>query len=292
MSIKQRLHLHSNLFLTAAILLFIVTSTYGQEKKTDVLDKVKGKVQKISIQTDKGIVTYEGGEAQALFDRLKTSPEVTRVKIFRSGKDENGEPEIIMLNPAKIGKNFKFFSEDMKEGEKLKIKVENKDGQKVVTVTTTDKDGKEKTETYKGKEADEYLEKHEPKNLKKFEWMDKNNKGNVFYIRKSDKDSTDEDVDYMIWNADDSTNGFWYKFDDLGKGMKKKIKVTEENGVKKVTVTTTDKDGKEKTETFTGKEAEEYLKKHDVETKVKVEEDKNGKVKEIIIRKEKKEDNK
>ena len=96
----------------------------------------------------------------------------------------------------------------------------------------------------------------------------------------------------MIWNTDDSTKGFSYKYDDLGKGMKKKIKVTNENGVKKVTVTTTDKDGIEKTETYTGKEAEEYLKKHDIETKVKVEGDKNGEVKEIIIKKEKKEDKK
>ena len=292
MLIKHKYHSLEKLFLTAVIFVFAVVAAYGQEKKSDVLDKVKGKVQKITIQTDKGIVTYEGGEAQALFDRLKTSPEVSRVKIFRSGKDENEEPEIIMLNPAKIGKNFKFFSEDMKDGEKVKIKVENKDDQKVVTVTTTDKDGKEKTETYKGKEAEEYLEKHEPKNLKKFEWMDKNKKGNVFYIQKSDKDSADEDIDYMIWNTDDSTKGFSYKYDDLGKGMKKKIKVTNENGVKKVTVTTTDKDGIEKTETYTGKEAEEYLKKHDIETKVKVEGDKNGEVKEIIIKKEKKEDKK
>ena len=292
MLVKRRHQLVRKLFLIAAIFVFTMAATYGQEKKNDVLDKVKGKVQKITIQTDRGIVTYEGGEAQALFDKLKTSSEITRVKIFKSGEDENGEPEIIMLNPAKIDKNFKFFSEDMNEGKKEKIKVENKDGQKVVTVTTIDEEGKENTKTYKGKEAEEYLKKHEPKNFKRFEWMDKNKKGNVLYIRKSDKDSTDDNVDYMIWNANDSTNGFWYKFDDLGKGMKKKIKVTNENGIKKVTVTTTDKDGKEKIETFTGKEAEEYLKKHDIETKVKVEGDKNGEVKEIIIKKEKKEDNK
>lgn len=285
---KQRYHALGILFLTAAIF----ASAYGQEKKNDVLDKVKGNVQKITIQTDKGIVTYEGGEAQALFDRLKSSPEVTRVKIFNSAEDENGEPEIFMFNPDKMDSNFKFLSKDTKNGDKIKIKVENKDGEKVLTVTTIDKDGKEKTETFKGSEADQYLKKHEPKKFRRFEWMDKGKKGNVFYIRKSDKDSTGEDVDYMIWNADDSTNGSWYKFDDLGRGMKKKIKVTDENGVKTVTVTTTDKDGKEKTESFTGEEAEKYLKEHDIETKVKVEGDKNGEVKEIIIKKEKKEDNK
>jgi hypothetical protein len=292
MLIKRRYHTLGKLFLTAAIFTFAVAATYGQEKKNDMLDKVKGNVQKITIQTDKGIVTYEGGEAQALFDRLKSSPEVIRVKIFKSGEDENGEPEIFMFKPDKMDSNFKFLSKDIKNGEKIKINVENKDGEKIVTVTTIDKDGKEKTETYKGREADEYLEKHEPKDFRKFEWMDKGKKGNVFYIRKSDKDSADEDVDYMIWNADDSTNGLWYKFDDLGKGMKKKIKVTDHNGIKTVTVTTTDKDGKEKTETFTGKEAEKYIMEHDIESKVKVEGDKNGEVKEIIIKKEKKEDKK
>jgi hypothetical protein len=290
MLIKRRYQAPGKLILLAAVFIFTVIAAYGQERKNDVLDKVKGKVQKITIQTDKGIVTYEGGEAQALFDRLKTSPEITKVKIFKSGEGENGEPEIFMFSPDKMDTNFRFFSRNMKKGEKVKIKVENNDGEKVVTVTTIDKDGKEKTETYKGREADEYLEKHEPKNLKRFEWMDKSKKGNVFYIRKSDKDSADEDVDYVIWNADDSTNGLVYKFDDLGKGMRKKIKVTDENGVKTVTVTTTDKDGKEKTETFTGKEADKYLKEYDIETKVKG--DKKGEVKEIIIKKEKKEDNK
>jgi hypothetical protein len=289
---KQRYLALGKLFLTVAIFAFALAAAYGQEKKNDVLDKVKGNVQKITIQTDKGIVTYEGGEAQALFDRLKSSPEVTGVRIFNSGDDENEEPEIFMFNPVKMDSNFKFLSKEMKNGEKIKIKVENNKGEKVVTVTTIDKDGKEKTETYKGSEADEYLKKHEPKKFGRFEWMDKGKKGNVFYIRKSDKDSADEDVYYIMRPANDSTNGFWYKTDDQGKGMKKKIKVTDQNGIKTVTVTTTDKDGKEKTETFTGKDAEKYIKEHDIESKVKVEGDKNGEVKEIIIKKEKKEDKK
>ena len=279
------------LLLTAITLVFFIAIASGQDKKSNALDKVKGKVQKITIQTDEGTVTYTGGEAQDLFNRLKSSPEISRIKIFKS--DSDSEPEIFMFSPDKMDKHFKFFGENMKDGNKVKIKVENKDGEKIVTVTTIDKDGKEKIETYKGKEADDYLKKHEAKGIKKFGWFDKNGKGgNIFLLRKSDKDSTDEDIDYEIWDMDDSTNGLWYKFDDLGKWMKKKVKVTEENGIKKVTITTTEKDGKEKTETLTGKDAEEYLRKHDIKTKIKVVGDDGGVVKEIIIRKEKKGDKK
>jgi hypothetical protein len=273
-------------FLVAAAFLLIIAIANGQEKKSDVLDRVQGNVQKITIQTDKGIVTYEGGEAQALFDRLKSSPEISKVKIISSEGDEEGEPEILMLNPAKIGRNFKFFSNDMKEGKKVKIDVENKNGEKIVTVTTTDKDGKEKTETYKGKEAEEYLEKNEPKDLKKIEWMDKNGKsGNVFYIQESGKDSTNEDINYFIWNDKDSTHTFKYKINDLGKEMKEKIKVTDENGVKKVIITKTDKEGKETTKTLTGEEAEKFLKKHEVNSEDETYE--NVPVKVIIIKKDK-----
>ena len=277
--------------LTVITLIFFMAIASGQYKKSDALDRVKGKVQKITIQTDEGTVTYTGGEAQDLFNRLKSSQEISRVRIFKS--DSDSEPEVFMFGPDWMGKHFKFFSEDMKGGNKVKIKVENKDGQKVVTVTTTDKDGKEKTETYKGKDAEEYLKKHEPKNMKEFEWKDKNGKrGNVFFLRKSDKDSSDKDMDFEIWNEGDSTNGFWYDSGDSANGMRKKIKVTDEDGVKKVTITTTDEDGKEKTETLTGKEAEEYLKKHEVKPKIWFEGDDNGTVKEIIIKREKKEDKK
>ena len=291
MLIRRNIISFDKSLLTVVTLIFFMAIASGQDKKSNALDKVKGKVQKITIQTDEGTVTYTGGEAQDLFNRLKSSQEVSRVRIFKS--DSDSEPEVFMFSPDRMGKHFKFFSEDMKDGNKVKIKVENKDGQKVVTVTTTDKDGKEKTETYKGKEAEEYLEKHEPKNMKEFEWKDKNGKrGNVFFLRKSDKDSSDEDMDFEIWNEGDSTNGFWYDSGDSANGIRKKIKATDEDGVKKVTITTTDEDGKEKTETLTGKEAEEYLKKHEVRPKVMFEGDDNGTVKEIIIKRETKEDKK
>ncbi len=266
------------LFFAVAIFSIFASITFGQNKKDDALDKVKGNVQKITIQTDEGIVTYEGGEAQALFDRLKTSAKISRIRMF---------------SPDNMRNHFKFFSEDMKDGKREKIKVVNKDGEKVVTVTITDKDGKEKTETYKGKEADKYLEKHEPKNFKTFSWSDKNSgNGNVYFIRKNDKDSSDEDSDISVWSSNDSTKGMCFFMDNEVNGPKKIIKVSDENGSKIVTVTTTDKDGNEKTETYKGKGAEEYLKKNDIKLKTIDEGEDSDVVKEIIIKKEKKADKK
>ncbi len=78
--------------------------------------------------------------------------------------------------------------------------------------------------------------------------------------------------------------------DDVIK-MKKKVIVSEENGVKKVTVTST-KDGKDDVKTYEGKDADKFLetlKKEGCDTKIWDEKDGKGKkMKKIIIKKEKK----
>ena len=173
--------------LTAIALLFFIAIAMGQDKKSDALDKVKGKVQKITIQTDEGTVTYAGGEAQDLFDRLKSSRDFSRIRI--SEFDDDSEPEIMVFSPDKSGKNFRFFSDDMIVHNKTKIKVEYKNGERVVTVTTTDKDGNKKTETYKGKEAEEYLKKHDIKSKK---WFEKSDDGNSIEIITIDKDKKED----------------------------------------------------------------------------------------------------
>jgi len=63
----------------------------------------------------------------------------------------------------------------------------------------------------------------------------------------------------------DSTNVFiMHDGDDGAVKIKKKVIVSDENGVKKVTVTTT-KDGKEEVKVYDGKEADEVLKSMDKE---------------------------
>ena len=283
---KEKKEVLSNKSVFIALLIFFATvTTFGQDKKDNMLDKVKGNVEKITIQTDKGTVTFEGKDAKNLFGKMKSS-EMQRIKIFKSGDDSDND--VFFISPDKMDGDFSFFGSDLKDGKKIEINIEKKDGEKELTVTTTGKDGKSNTETYKGKDADEYLVKH---GHKKFDvkWLDKNDKkGNVFFFRKGANDSLDEDADMMKWNPDDSTKGFYIFNESNDMGSKKLIKVTDENGVKKVTVTTTDENGKEKTETYEGKDAEEYLEKNNVKVRVKVEGDKNGDVKEIIIRKKEK----
>jgi len=75
-------------------------------------------------------------------------------------------------------------------------------------------------------------------------------------------------------------------FDDVSDGIQKKVKVEVEDGNKTVTVTTKE-NGEEKTEVYTGKEADEYIEKMKAENKdfdISVEsKSDNKKVKKIII---------
>lgn len=120
--------------------------------------------------------------------------------------------------------------------------------------------------------------------------------GNDDVIKKKKVIIMDSDADdSMIWSSgDDSDNEFDVMIlnddDDFEwgsrEGMNKKIKITINDGKKKVEVTTNE-NGEEKTEVYEGDEAEEYLKKHESgEMKIKIEKPgKDKKVKKIIIEK-------
>jgi len=81
----------------------------------------------------------------------------------------------------------------------------------------------------------------------------------------------------------DSDNLHWVSETD-GKKIKKEINVEVNDGVKTVTVTTTE-DGEEKVEVYTGDEADEYLKKmkHGKKMKIHVSEDGDKKMKRKMI---------
>ena len=124
------------------------------------------------ITADGKDYTFEGKEAKELFDKIKkksshnfvwtTSDSADgkeKVYIIRTDGDDKdieieseGENKIII----KSDKDLDDF--DNIEGIKKKVKVEVENGNKKVTVTTTE-NGEEKTEVYEGKEADEYIEK-------------------------------------------------------------------------------------------------------------------------------------
>jgi len=107
-------------------------------------------------------------------------------------------------------------------------------------------------------------------------------------IKRSPNDSLSEDFDLMEFNDFDD--------DEMAFGsdstFEKKIIVKNENGGKKVTVTTIE-NGKEKTKVYEGDEADKFIKEHqgDKEFNIKIENgDKNKKIKKIIIEKEEEKD--
>lgn len=152
---------------------------------------------------------------------------------------------------------------------KSKVKSIKGDVQKIVIST---KDG---NTVFEGEEAAallEYLKKRNNKFFKikvdgDFDYADENT-----FVFESD---SDEDGDYhsgknIVWVTDSED-------DSLGEAIEKKIKVKIEDGEKIITVTTT-KDGKQSVKTYTGKEADDFLKsKNGKRVKVEIlERDKSG----------------
>lgn len=124
--------------------------------------------------------------------------------------------------------------DDKKKKRKIekKIEVEDKNGVKTVKVTTIE-NGEKTVESYEGAEADAYL-------------------------KKMEKAEAGEGKQIKIEIDMDSDNSFNFEHDFSGD--QKSVEVSVENGVKTVTVKTTDEDGNEKVEVYEGEEAEEYLK--------------------------------
>ncbi len=137
-----------------------------------------------------------------------------------------------------------------------KIKVEENDGVKKVTVTTTE-DGNENIEIYEGEEADEFLEQHSK------------GKNKIMFIEDDDITTITMDSDNLHWISEDKHNG-----------ITKKVNVEIKDDEKTVTVTTIE-DGEEKVEVYEGEEADKYLEKMDHGKKMKIHICEDGNKKEI-----------
>ena len=132
------------------------------------------------------------------------------------------------------------------------------------------KDGNENVEVYEGAEAEKFLEK-ESKGSKKL----------MFISEGNDMTTVAVDSDDLHWISEGAH-----------KEVMKKVNVEVEDGVTKLTITTTE-DGKEKVEVFEGEEAEAYIEKmdHGKKMKIHISEDGDKKVmKEKIIIIEEKDD--
>jgi hypothetical protein len=262
------------LFLFSILLL-------AQDKKSmkEKINNIEGDVSKIVITSDKGELTFEGDEAQKIFKRIK-SPKMEKhikwisddnheidgddVLIFKS---EDGKKHIIK-HKGKGDKMMMFMNDDFEGKKTIEVEIEDdsdeSEGEKTVTVTTVE-NGEKKVETYKGKKADEYLDKMEDVGEIIID-IDTDIKGDSKHVWVMNKPAKMKDID-------------------------KKIEVKLENDIKTVTVTTTE-EGEEKVKVYTGKEADEFLKKLEKEDKMKVEEKiiDGKKYKKIIIKEIEEED--
>lgn len=150
------------LFIFSASLAFSQTADKDNAKK---LKEIKGAAKKITITTSEGTTTFEGSDAEWLLERMQKDAHKKRIKVMLDDEDFEGIGKLhdfdIDLNLPDHDVILKRFRDDDSANGTKKIIVEVENGEKSVTVTETDKEGKVKTETYSGKKAEEYLKQHE-----------------------------------------------------------------------------------------------------------------------------------
>jgi len=153
-----------------AIIIFILSSSgFAQEDIKDKLSKIEGHVDKITISAGGEEFTFEGEDAEKLFNRMQSNTKSSNTFIVKINEGGEGTKKIIIKSYGGDEEVYEFktdggdhavwFSDDdcfHNLGKEIKIEIE--DGNKKVTVTTKE-NGEEKTEIYEGEEAEEYLDK-------------------------------------------------------------------------------------------------------------------------------------
>lgn len=147
-----------------ALLCLSVPVALNAQVKDSVNSKLKnleGDVNKITVQTDKGSVTFEGDEAEYLLKRMKKKEfSFNMPEDLLAGRDfKDLDISLHDFNMPHI-KMFRHRDDDSElsiDNFNKKITVEKKDGETKVTVKSY-KDDDELIETYEGKDAEKYLE--------------------------------------------------------------------------------------------------------------------------------------
>jgi hypothetical protein len=189
-----------------------------------------------------------------------------------------------------LGFTTLLFIANLNAQENLKDKIKKIEGS--VDKITITADGKEYT--FEGDEAEQLFKSMRDKSSNSFVWNSSDDKSGKKKIIILDADGENDEIE--IESEDDNvvivkTDG---DFDDAKDEIQKKVKVEVEDGNKTVTVTTKE-NGEEKTEVYSGKEADEYIEKMKAENKdfdISIESKADGKkVKKIIIETEKETEN-
>ena len=154
---------------TLLMFVFLFTAlANGQETLREKLTKIKSDVDKITITSSGEEVTFEGEEAQKLFDKMKANTKSINTFMIKEDGDSSGIKKIVIKSDGhtktfevKKGddEHFVWLGDDKEiSGIQKRVKVEIEDGQKKVTITTKE-NGEERTEVYEGTEAEEFLDK-------------------------------------------------------------------------------------------------------------------------------------
>lgn len=157
------------IILPAIIIFTLSSSGFTQEDIKDKLSKIEGHVDKITISAGGEEFTFEGEDAEKLFNRMQSNTKSSNTFIVKIDEGGEGTKKIIIKSYGGDEEVYEFktdggdhavwFSDDdcfHNLGKEIKIEIE--DGNKKVTVTTKE-NGEEKTEIYEGEEAEEYLDK-------------------------------------------------------------------------------------------------------------------------------------
>lgn len=188
----------------------------------------------------------------------------------------------LFKNLALIGFITILFIANLSAQENLNEKLKKIEGS--VDKITITADGKEFI--FEGDDAEKLFQNMKSKSGNSFVWNSSDDEAGKKKIIILDTDGEGDEIE--IESEDDNvvivkTNG---DFDDVSDGIQKKVKVEVEDGNKTVTVTTKE-NGEEKTEVYSGKEADEYIEKMKTENDdfdISVESKSDGKkVKKIII---------
>lgn len=164
-----------NLFLL--ILVFVTASSILGQNKKELLNKLKeieGDIKSITITTDAGEVKFKDEDAEFLFRKLKSSIKQKSFNIvipeFNDDFCDSTNNIMLWLDKGnfkfdldslnkKFNFNFNFNNSDSGTvTKKIDINMEGDDT--TLTVTTTE-NGEATTKIYTGKEATDFIKKHE-----------------------------------------------------------------------------------------------------------------------------------
>lgn len=166
--------------LLAIVLGFVISTTvFAQEKDLkEKLKQVEGNPESIVVKTDKGTVTFNKAEAEELMKMLKSKKHAKKVVVFDGDENECCGDDVDIdfdefsfpphkfkfLHDGGLDSNLRIDLSDIMDSFgpnriKKKIVIENRDGNKTVTVTTREH-GTEQIEMFEGKDAEKYIEEH------------------------------------------------------------------------------------------------------------------------------------